>query len=190
MTEEKQPTIDINGLLHIAIVVNDVFKAAEEWGRLLGVRVKEMNLRIKGQGDRKMKKNADGKWEIRDDQPPATQHDPRNHYRKDYSYGQSSDYDFIEADLDTKFMRIELIQAEKKGPFHEYYEKHGTGIQHIAFRVDNWEEVDAMLRKDGYETIVDTYAPNKDRWTVFDTEDVLGTNLCVKPSEKYLSGTH
>lgn len=167
----KNPVIDVKGLIHIALVVENVHKAAEAWSRWLGIPVDEMNIRVKGN--------------------TSVGADARNHYRNDYNYGLGEEYAFTEADIDLSAMRIELIEPEKgNGPFREYYKKHGTGIHHIAFRTDNFEEAERMLLERGYDYIVDTYSANGDRWTVFDTEDILGTNLCIKPPEKNLLEIH
>jgi 4-hydroxyphenylpyruvate dioxygenase-like putative hemolysin len=68
---------------------------------------------------------------------------------------------------------LELVQPERgTGPYKEYFEKHGTGIHHIAFRNDRCDEFSDMLEAEG--------------WPVHDTEDVLGTNLCIKPPKESL----
>lgn len=164
---EKHPLIDLAGMIHIAIVVNDVQTAVAEWSKWTGIPVEKMNMRLKGI--------------TKEDK------DQRNHYRKDYDYGMHEGYGFWEADVDfPNGLRIELIQPEpEKGPFKEYYEKHGTGIHHIAFRCGN--DSDALndaLEAAGYPYIVDTYHLNIDRWPVHDTEEIMGTNLCIKPGKK------
>ena len=161
---EKNLYIDLAGIIHIALVVNDVNQAAAEWSRWTGIPVSDMNMRLKG---------------ITKDHK-----DPRDHFRGDYTYGSSEGNGFWEADVDLpNGLRIELIQPEPEaGPFREYYEKHGTGIHHIAFRCpDNCDELNDALEEAGFPYIVDTYHMNLDRWPVHDTEAVMGTNLCIKP---------
>ena len=163
----NHPYIYLAGILHIALVVNDVHEAMQAWSEWTGIEQSAMNLRLKGiTGENK---------------------DPRDHFRDDYEYGTTEDYGFWEADVDLpNGLRIELIQPEPgKGPFREYYDKHGTGIHHIAFRCG--EDSDALndaLEAAGYPYIVDTYHKNLDRWPVHDTESVMGTNLCIKPGQK------
>lgn len=172
----SNPTVDVKGLCHFVVIVNDIKKATKEWARILGMEEKDLNLRVRGNNY----KEGDG-----------TPQDPRNHYRGDHEFGNGEDWEWIEADIPMGGWIIELIQPGKKGPFREYYDKHGTGIQHIAFRVgDDCEAINDMLHNDGYEYIVDTYAPNNDRWPVLDTEDVLGTNLCIKPGIEHLTEIH
>ncbi len=165
---EKHPLIDLNGIIHIAIVVNDVSQAAAEWSKWIGIPVENMNMRLKGitKGDDK---------------------DPRSHYRGDYQYGTSDGNGFWEADVDLpNGLRIELIQPEtEQGPFREYYDKHGTGIHHIAFRCgDDSDALNDALEEAGYPYIVDTYHHDIDRWPVHDTEEIMGTNLCIKPGKR------
>ena len=45
---EKHPLIDLNGILHIALVVKDVNEAAAEWSEWTGIPVSKMNMRLKG----------------------------------------------------------------------------------------------------------------------------------------------
>ena len=166
----SNPTIDVKNLCHFVIVVGNIHKAVKEWARLLGIDETVLNLR------------ARGTYELYHDVP-----DPRNHYRGDHDFGKGEEYAWLEADIPMGGWVIELIQPGKKGPFREYYDKHGTGIHHIAFRAGvECDEINDMLEKDGYEYIVDWYHPNNDRWPVHDTEDVLGTNLCVKPGREML----
>ncbi|WP_286082300.1 VOC family protein [Parablautia intestinalis] len=170
----SKPTIDVKGLCHFVIIVNDIHKAAAEWGRLLGLKESELNLRVRG-----------------NNQAENVVPDPRNHYRGDHNFGNGKEYEWMEADIQMGGWMIELIQPGEKGPFREYYEKHGTGIHHIAFRVgDKCDEINDMLEADGYDYIVDCYSPNNDRWPVHDTEDVLGTNLCIKPGLEQLTEIH
>ena len=173
--EEKRPVIDTSKLSHFVNILKDIYKARDEWAKLLGVDPSVLNLRARG--------NSSGM--------PAELRDPRNRYRDDYNYGNGEEYEWLEADIPMNGFIIELIQPEKgKGPFKEYFDKHGTGIQHIAFRIEGCDELNDILVKEGYEYIVDTHAPNGDRWSVLDTEDVLGTNLCIKPPVSELKGGH
>lgn len=170
----NKPTIDVKGLCHLVIIVNDIYKATKEWARLLGVEEESMNLRVRG-----------------NNQKEGGTPDPRNHYREDYNFGNGEEYEWIESDIQMEGWIIELIQPGKKGPFREYYDKHGTGIHHIAFRVGSQcDAINDMLERDGYEYIVDCYSPNNDRWPVHDTEDILGTNLCIKPGLELLTEIH
>lgn len=164
-----RPIIDPKTMCHFVIVVKDIEKAAVEWAKLLGVESLPIRARGDGSGT------------------PAQDHDSRNHYRGDYNYGIGPEYEWLEADIQMNGFIIELIQPEKgKGPFKEYFDQHGTGIHHIAFRNERCDEFNDQLEKDGYEYIVDCYSPNGDRWPVHNTENVLGTNLCIKPSKNSL----
>jgi hypothetical protein len=166
----SKPTIDVDGLVHIAIVVKDVRRAAAEWARLLGVDEPPVVARGNDLGKE------------------GFQRDPRNRYRDDHNYTNGPEYEWLEADFQMKGFVLELVQPEQgTGPYKEYFEKHGTGIHHIAFRNDRCDEFNDMLEAEGYPYIVETYSvASGDRWPVHDTEDVLGTNLCIKPPKESL----
>ena len=118
-----QNQIDMKGFIQIALVVNDIEKAAKKWAELFGVPVPP----------------------IRDDKP---RHDPNLTYRGEEAY---------------------------------YGLKHGNGVHHLGFQVDDKRDaIVGELSDMGYDLRTVGYYPGSS-WTIVDTEDDLGVNLNIKP---------
>jgi len=153
----EKTTADLGSFVHMALVVPDAKLAAETWAELFGLPVPEVVVQVEGD------------YPIED-----TVHYLR--YR-----GEPWVTNFKIAKLDTPHFMIELIQPGDFGSFREYYEKHGTGLHHMAFVLG--KKRDAMIEKltkgMGFGLRVEGLHSKGD-WTVVDTEDVLGTNLNIK----------
>ena len=146
--------IGLNGFIQIALVVEDIEKAAKAWADLFGVPVPP----------------------IRDDKPS---HNPNLTYR-----GQEAYYGlkFAVSDCRERGFVIELHEPdEHPSTFREFLDKHGNGVHHIGFEVG--ERRDAIvneLEQQGYALRTVGYYPGSS-WTIVDTEDTLGVNLNIKP---------
>ena len=146
--------IGLNGFIQIALVVEDIEKAAKAWADLFGVPVPP----------------------IRDDKPS---HNPNLTYR-----GQEAYYGlkFAVIDCRERGFVIELHEPdEHPSTFREFLDKHGNGVHHIGFEVG--ERRDAIvneLEQQGYALRTVGYDPGSS-WTIVDTEDTLGVNLNIKP---------
>ena len=146
--------IGLNGFIQIALVVEDIEKAAKTWADLFGVPVPP----------------------IRDDKPS---HNPNLTYR-----GQEAYYGlkFAVIDCRERGFVIELHEPdEHPSTFREFLDKHGNGVPHIGFEVG--ERRDAIvneLEQQGYALRTVGYYPGSS-WTIVDTEDTLGVNLNIKP---------
>ena len=146
--------IGLNGFIQIALVVEDIEKAAMTWADLFGVPVPP----------------------IRDDKPS---HNPNLTYR-----GQEAYYGlkFAVIDCRERGFVIELHEPdEHPSTFREFLDKHGNGVHHIGFEVG--ERRDAIvneLEQQGYALRTVGYYPGSS-WTIVDTEDTLGVNLNIKP---------
>ena len=144
----------LNGFIQIALVVEDIEKAAKTWADLFGVPVPP----------------------IRDDKPS---HNPNLTYR-----GQEAYYGlkFAVIDCRERGFVIELHEPdEHPSTFREFLDKHGNGVHHIGFEVG--ERRDAIvneLEQQGYALRTVGYYPGSS-WTIVDTEDTLGVNLNIKP---------
>ena len=146
--------IGLNGFIQIALVVEDIEKAAKAWADLFGVPVPP----------------------IRDDKPS---HNPNLTYR-----GQEAYYGlkFAVIDCRERGFVIELHEPdEHPSTFREFLDKHGNGVHHIGFEVG--ERRDAIvneLEQQGYALRTVGYYPGYS-WTIVDTEGDLGVNLNIKP---------
>lgn len=80
---------------------------------------------------------------------------------------------------------FEVIQPLKgETVYTEFLEKHGEGLHHLAFRVEDFDaEVDEM-KKRGFNVVQTGALPNS-RWAYFDTDIVGGMliELCEAPKK-------
>ena len=148
--------LDLDGFIQIAILVEDIEKAAREWAALLGLPVPEII-----------------------EQPRPEGPIPGLTYRgKPASYGLRLAVFHAPAGF-----IIELHQCcdENDSTFHEFIQKHGYGVHHLGFRVgDRRDAVVAELQQRGYE--LRTVGVSDDNsWTIVDSEGRLGVNLNIKP---------
>lgn len=141
--------------IQINIVVDDIYRAAKAWAALLDIPVPEVTV---------------------------------NHLESNgeypYSYrGKENTCDLLVCNIEMGSWVLELHQADKnESSFREFYDKHGNGVHHIGFEVDDArDEVIQELKDLGFDTerTIGVYPGSS--WTIVDSEDVLGVNLNIKP---------
>ena len=146
--------INLNGFIQIALVGEDIEKAAKTWADLFGVPVPP----------------------IRDDKPSRN---PNLTYR-----GQEAYYGlkFAVIDCRERGFVIELHEPdEHPSTFREFLDKHGNGVHHIGFEVgERRDAIVGELEQQGYALRTVGYYPGSS-WTIVDTEGDLGVNLNIKP---------
>jgi len=144
--------IDLKGFIQVALVVEDIEKAAKTWAELFGVPVPEIQ-----------------------DNPPT--HNPNLTYR-----GKEAYYGLKFAVIKADGFVIELHEpGEGESTFKEFLDKHGNGVHHLGFCVgERRDAVIGELEEKGYEMRTIGYYPGSS-WTIVDSEDDLGVNLNIKP---------
>ena len=154
-----QNQIDMKGFIQIALVVNNIEKAAKKWAELFGVPVPP----------------------IRDDKP---RHDPNLTYRGEEAYYGLK---FAVIDCRERGFVIELHEPdEHPSTFREFLEltKRDKNMQfNFEFKDYIRDKRDAIvgeLSDMGYDLRTVGYYPGSS-WTIVDTEDDLGVNLNIKP---------
>jgi hypothetical protein len=74
--------------------------------------------------------------------------------------------------------RIEAIQpVEGAGPWFEFLEKHGDGIAHIAFVVDDIEKAKSELTARGLKILYESWFENGGGAAYLESDQVEGTIL-------------
>ena len=146
--------INLNGFIQIALVVEDIEKAAKTWADLFCVPVPP----------------------IRDDKPSRN---PNLTYRGEEAYYGLK---FAVIDCRERGFVIELHEPdEHPSTFREFLDKHGNGVHHIGFEVgERRDAIVGELEQQGYALRTVGYYPGSS-WTIVDTEDTLGVNLNIKP---------
>ncbi|MDU0199459.1 MULTISPECIES: VOC family protein [Paenibacillus] len=144
--------ISFEGFIQIAIVVNDIQKAAEAWANLLNFPVPEIRYL-----------------------PPT--HNPDLTYR-----GKPAYYGLKLANIRVGNFVIELHEPdEKDSTFREFLDQHGNGVHHLGFQVgEKRDAIIGELEEMGYAMRTIGYYPGSS-WTIVDAEDNLGVNLNIKP---------
>jgi hypothetical protein len=67
--------------------------------------------------------------------------------------------------------RLELIQPlEGKSIWSEFLETKGEGIQHIAFMVSNWDEMEPKLQAESANIVADGIISGGKRWRYYRTD--------------------
>jgi len=145
--------IGLDGFIQVAIVVEDIEKAAKKWADLFGVVVPEIEIhgRIEGQ---------------------------ILEYR-----GEPADYKIKFVAIEAKGFVIELMEPiEGQSTFQEFLDKHGQGVHHLGFEVGERRDVivDELEKELNYDLRTVGYYPGSS-WTIVDTEEDLGVNLNIKP---------
>jgi methylmalonyl-CoA/ethylmalonyl-CoA epimerase len=148
-----QNSIPLSGFIQIAIVVEDIDLAIEEWCKLLNEP--KPSVRI-----------------------TKAAPNPNETYR-----GQVACYGLKLASIksDRGFI-IELHEPdENPSTFREFLNKHGNGVHHIGFQVGEARDaVVSELESIGYVMrTIGMYTGGS--WTIVDSEDKLGVNLNIKP---------
>ena len=161
------PTLSFlsRGVAQVAFVVEDLDQAVENYYQTFGV----------------------GPWHFYTYQKPFV---PRMSYR-----GQEGEYAMRVALSYFGDMRVEFIQS-LRGPsiYEEFIEKHGYGVQHLGFLVDDMETALAEARKAGFAMIQDGagFGPDGDgHYAYIESEEPFGTTFELiqrpkgrKPPEK------
>ena len=120
--ESKQiPTVRLGPISHVGIVVKDCEKAARWWERVLGVGPFTV-----------------GVWEL----------DEKTQFRYRGKPGRAKVKAAI-AQGEGVFVELVQIPLEGETPHAEFFRQHGEGFQHIAFHVQNINQVVADLAKEG-----------------------------------------
>lgn len=145
-------TLSLDGFIQIAIVVDDIEKAAETWARFFNIPVPEIRY-----------------------QPPGLH--PDLTYR-----GKPADYGLKLANIKVGSFVIELHEPdERDSTFREFLDKHGNGVHHLGFQVgEKRDAIVGELEEMGYAMRTIGYYPGSS-WTIVDCEDDLGVNLNIKP---------
>jgi methylmalonyl-CoA/ethylmalonyl-CoA epimerase len=81
---------------------------------------------------------------------------------------------------------FEIIQPLKgETVYTEFLEKHGEGLHHLAFAVEDFDAEVAEMERRGFK-IVQTGAMPNSRWAYFDTNSVGGMliELCEAPKKR------
>jgi methylmalonyl-CoA/ethylmalonyl-CoA epimerase len=97
----------------------------------------------------------------------------------------------VEYDMDLRLaklggMNFEIIQPLKgETVYTEFLEKHGEGLHHLAFGVQDFDAEVADMQKRGFKVVQTGAMPNS-RWAYFDTDKVGGMliELCETPKKK------
>jgi methylmalonyl-CoA/ethylmalonyl-CoA epimerase len=149
----KNP-ISLTGFMQIAIVVEDIEAAIDDWCELFDAP----------------------RPEVRVTEAVAN---PNEVYRGEVAaYGLK----FAVIDCQERGFVVELHQPDHNpSTFREFLDKHGNGVHHIGFQVGNARDsVVGELESMGYVLrTVGRYADGS--WTIVDVEDTLGVNLNIKP---------
>lgn len=145
-------SLGFDGFIQIAIVVEDVQKAAETWSAFFNIPMPQIRI-----------------------DPPKI--DPDQTYR-----GKPANYGIKMAVIQARGFVIELIEPdEHDSTFREFLDKHGNGVHHLGFQVgEKRDAIIGELEELGYHMRTIGYYPGGS-WTVVDSEDDLGVNLNIKP---------
>lgn len=149
ITLKKEKFIQIN------IVVKNIQRAAETWGKILGIETPQIR-------ENHLESSEEYKYTYRGEETPC---------------------DLLVCDIPMGQFVIELHQpVGGDSSFQEFLEKHGNGVHHLGFEVgDDREEVLRELKELGLDVNRTVgYYPGSS-WTIVDSEDVLGVNLNIKP---------
>jgi methylmalonyl-CoA/ethylmalonyl-CoA epimerase len=81
-------------------------------------------------------------------------------------------------------LQLELIQPAETGMQADYIARHGDGVQHLAFTVDDLAAETAELAARGVRLVFDAELPNGVRIAYFDTGAVADMMIeLVQPAE-------
>jgi len=145
--ESDQSEIRLREIYQIAFIVRDIEREAKRWADLLGMDVPEIIIT-----------DTEDKAHTRFRGAPT----PARAKLAFFSFGSIS---------------LELIEPVG-GPstWKEVLDKHGEGLHHIAFRVEEIDKILAFLNKKGFTTI-QTGDFETGRYTYVDTTPVLKTMI-------------
>jgi len=147
-------SIPLNGFIQIALVVEDVESALDEWCKLFNVERPKIDV-------------------------TEAIPNPDVLYRGEVScYAQK----MAVIDCRDRGFVVEILEPnENPSTFREFLDKHGNGVHHIGFEVgEARDDVVSELETLGY--VMRTVGMYKGgSWTIVDGEEKLGVNLNVKP---------
>jgi len=145
-------TINLDGFIQIALVVEDIEKAGKAWAKLFGVPEPEVH-------------------------DASMVGDPDVTYR-----GKVAVYGAKMAVIRLGSFVIELLEPDKRdSTFREYLDKHGQGVHHLGFEVgERRDAIVSELEELGFDMRQIGFYPGSS-WTIVDSEDALGVNLNIKP---------
>ena len=154
MSEEKG-IINKDQFIQVALVVDDIQKAAKAWSRLLGI-----------------------------EQPEIWMNHMRSNPGYPYLYrGQDVPCDVQMCVINMGSWALELHQIDNTpSTFREFQDKHAFGVHHLGFEVgDDRDKVIQFLKYMGYDVDRTLGVYPGSSWTIVDAEDELGVNLNIKP---------
>lgn len=154
MSEEKG-IINKDQFIQVALVVDDIQKAAKAWSKLLGIK-----------------------------QPEIWMNHMRSNPGYPYLYrGQDVPCDVQMCVIDMGSWALELHQIDNTpSTFREFQDKHAFGVHHLGFEVgDDLDKVIQFLKDMGYDVDRTLGVYPGSSWTIVDAEDELGVNLNIKP---------
>lgn len=150
MDAQKLPFLN-NGVAQVAIVVKDLDEAVKQYHELFGI----------------------GPWHFYTYQKPLVK-------RMSY-HGKPADHAFRIALSYFGPSRIELIEVkEGDSIYKDFIEKHGYGVQHLGFLVEDMQEALQQARKAGLDMIQDGsgFGPDGDgHYAYLNTEENLGVTI-------------
>lgn len=97
---------------------------------------------------------------------------------KNYTYrGESHEPHNSVALANSGFIQVELIQCRNDVPsmYRDFLQAGNTGLQHVAYWTDNYDEDLASLLKKGFKPVMGGEVGDKGRFVYFDTEYHPGT---------------
>lgn len=150
----SKPIIELKNLMQIAIVVEDIEKAAKAWSEIFGVEMPKIS-------------------------PVSPPEECQIYYR-----GKKTATRAKIACIELGQITIELTEPDKMdSSWKEFLEEHGNGVHHLGFTVgsdENRDKVIKMFEDSGMPVRHYGYYPGGS-YTFVDTEDQLGVNLNIKP---------
>jgi hypothetical protein len=152
---ERKGILGKDQFIQVALIVDDIHKAAKAWATLLGIPEPEIWVNH-------LKSNPGYPYTYR---------------------GQDIPCDLEMCAIDMGGWVLELHQVDKTpSTFSEFVGEHGYGVHHLGFEVgDARDQVIQFLKDMGYDVdrTIGVYPGSS--WTIVDAEDVLGVNLNIKP---------
>ena len=145
-------TINLDGFIQIAIVVEDIEKVSKAWAKLFGVPEPEI-------------------------QDASTEGDSNVTYR-----GQVASYGLKIAVIRVGSFVVELLEPDKRdSTFREFLDKNGPGVHYLGFEVGQRRDgIISELEEMGFSMRQIGFYPGSS-WTVVDSADALGVGLNIKP---------
>jgi len=81
-------------------------------------------------------------------------------------------------------LQLQLAQpGEGRAIYKEFREKHGEGVFHIGFEVEDIEAVDQQLREDGMKVLASGRRDDGSGFSYLDTREQAGVTLLVRQTK-------